>query len=222
VLGGGDGLAVREILRYADVKSVTLVDLDRGMTDLARELPILKDLNRGSLDDPRVRVINDDAMVWIAESRGRPGIPDKFDVAIVDFPDPNNFALGKLYTVRFYRLLKERIADGGAVSIQSTSPLVARKSYWCVVRTIEEAGFAVRPYHAFVPSFGEWGYALATLAEVPVPSRSPENLRYLTSASMPSLFDLAPDMASVDVDVNRLNNQMLVRYYEEEWQRWIR
>ena len=222
VLGGGDGLAVREILRYPEVKSVTLVDLDRGMTDLARELPILKDLNRGSLDDPRVRVINDDAMVWIAESRGRPGIPDKFDVAIVDFPDPNNFALGKLYTVRFYRLLKERIADGGAVSIQSTSPLVARKSYWCVVRTIEEAGFAVRPYHAFVPSFGEWGYALATLAEVPIPSRSPENLRYLTSASMPSLFDLAPDMASVDVDVNRLNNQMLVRYYEEEWQRWAR
>lgn len=220
VLGGGDGLAVREILRWPDVESVTLVDLDRGMTELARDLPILRDLNQGSLHDPRVRVINDDAMVWIAEER--PGIPHEFDVAIVDFPDPNNFALGKLYSVRFYRLLKERIAEGGVVSIQSTSPLVARKSYWCVVRTIEAAGFAVRPYHAFVPSFGEWGYALASHAEVPVPARAPDGLRYVTSASMPSLFDLAPDMGPVPVEVNRLNNQMLVRYYEEEWQRWMR
>jgi spermidine synthase len=220
VLGGGDGLAVREILRWPEVETVTLVDLDRGMTDLARELPLLRTLNEGSLHDPRVRVINDDAMVWIAETR--PGAREKYDVAIVDFPDPNNFALGKLYSVRFYRLLEERLADGAVVSVQSTSPLVARRSYWCVVKTLEDAGFVVRPYHALVPSFGEWGYALASLREVPVPARAPDGLKYLTSASMPALFDLAPDMARVDVEANRLNNQRLVRYYEEEWQRWMR
>lgn len=220
VLGGGDGLAVREILRYADVASVTLVDLDPGMTELARELPFLRDLNGGALSDRRVTVINDDAMVWIAERHE--GVPEKFDVVIVDFPDPNNFALGKLYTTRFYRLLKERLADGAVVSVQSTSPLVARKSYWCVVRTMEAAGYSVRPYHAFVPSFGEWGYALGSLAPVPVPARVPGGLRYLTATSMPSLFDIAPDMGPVDVELNRLNNQMLVRYYEEEWQRWMR
>lgn len=221
VLGGGDGLAVREILRHPDVRSVTLVDLDKGMTDLARQLPLLRDLNRGALDDPRVKVVNDDAMVWIAEHHD--GVPDRFDVAIVDFPDPNNFSLGKLYTVRFYRLLRERIAAGGAVSVQSTSPLVARRSYWCVVRSMEAGGFSVRPYHALVPSFGEWGFALATPSgEVPLPAHVPTGLKYLTDASVASLFDIAPDMSAVPVELNRLNNQMLVRYYEEEWQRWAR
>ena len=216
VLGGGDGLAVREILRHDDVKSVTLVDLDPGMTALARELPALRELNKASLDDPRVRVVNADALVWIGEEKRL------FDAVVVDFPDPNNFALGKLYTTRFYRLLKERLADGAAIAIQSTSPLVARRSFWCVVRTIEAAGFVARPYHAFVPSFGEWGYVLASLGAIEIPHSAPEGLRWLTSASMPSLFDLAPDMGPVPVDVNRLNNQMLVRYYEEEWRRFAR
>lgn len=221
VLGGGDGLAVREILRWPDVASVTLVDLDPGMTELARDLPKLRDLNRGSLSDPRVRVVNEDAMVWASEPR--PGFPARFDAVIVDFPDPNNFALGKLYTVRFYRLLKERLAEGAVVSVQSTSPLVARRSFWCVVRTMEAAGFGARPYHAFVPSFGEWGYVLASAEGVPpVPSDLPAGLRYLTKPQLASLFDLAPDMGPLEVEPNRLNNQMLVRYYEEEWQRWAR
>ncbi len=220
VLGGGDGLAVREILRHPEVKSVTLVDLDHGMTDLARELPLLRALNESSLYDPRVRVINDDAMVWITEDH--PDIPKTFDVVIVDFPDPNNFALGKLYTVRFYRLLRERVADGGVVSVQSTSPLVARRSFWCVVRSIEAAGFVARPYHALVPSFGEWGFVLAAREALPLPAHVPAGLRYLTDGTVASLFDLAPDMSSVPVEVNRLNNQMLVRYYEEEWSRWAR
>jgi spermidine synthase len=220
VLGGGDGLAVREILRHPEVKSVTLVDLDKGMTELARDLPLLRDLNQRSLYDPRVRVVNDDAMVWITEDH--PGVPTKFDVVIVDFPDPNNFALGKLYTVRFYRLLRERVAEGGVVSVQSTSPLVARRSFWCVVRSIEAAGFAARPYHALVPSFGEWGFVLAGREALPLPAHVPPGLRYLTDGTVASLFDIAPDMGPVDVDVNRLNNQMLVRYYEEEWQRWAR
>jgi spermidine synthase len=220
VLGGGDGLAVREILRHPEVESVTLVDLDKGMTELARELPLLRDLNQRSLYDPRVRVVNDDAMVWITEDH--PGVPKTFDVVIVDFPDPNNFALGKLYTVRFYRLLRERVAEGGVVSVQSTSPLVARRSFWCVVRSIEAAGFTARPYHALVPSFGEWGFVLAGKEALPLPAHVPAGLRYLTDGTVASLFDIAPDMGPVDVEVNRLNNQMLVRYYEEEWQRWAR
>ena len=192
------------------------------MTDLARELPLLRDLNGRSLEDPRVRVVNDDAMVWVGEPRE--GFPVRFDVVIVDFPDPNNFALGKLYTVRFYRLLRERLSEGAVVAVQSTSPLVARRSFWCVVRSMEAAGFSVRPYHALVPSFGEWGYALAIsgAGEVPLPAHAPAGLRYLTDSSMASLFDLTPDMSAVPVEVNRLNNQMLVRYYEEEWQRWAR
>jgi spermidine synthase len=217
VLGGGDGLAVREILRYPSVVEVVLVDLDPEMTRLAVSNPLLRDLNRSSLLDPRVRVVNEDAFVWLGES-AQVGL---FDVAIVDFPDPHNFSLGKLYTARFYSLVKARLDPAGVMAVQSTSPLMARRSFWCINRTIAAAGFQVRPYHALVPSFGEWGYALAALRPFEAPSAvSVSGLRYLDGPTLASLFALGPDMARVDTEVNRLNNQALVHYYEEEWQRW--
>jgi spermidine synthase len=218
VLGGGDGLATREILRYPDVESVTLVDLDKAMTDLCRTLPVLRELNEGSLDAPRVHVVNDDAMVWLAESADEPRL---FDVVIVDFPDPNNFALGKLYTTRFYRLLRARMSDDAVAVVQSTSPLAARRSFWCIASTIESAGFVTRPYHAHVPSFGEWGYVLATPRAFGALGAVPAGLRYVSDANLASLFLLSPDMSALPVERNRLNNQVLVRYYEEEWQRWL-
>jgi len=215
VLGGGDGLAVREILRHPSVAEIVLVDLDPEMTRLAVENPLLRDLNRSSLLEPRVRVVNEDALIWL----GREG-SGLFDVAFVDFPDPHNFSLGKLYTTRFYGLLRARLDPEGVVAVQSTSPLMARRSFWCINRTLEAAGFRVRPYHALVPSFGEWGFALAALRPFDVPTVPPPGLRYLDGPTLASLFVLGPDMAPVDAEVNRLNNQALVRYYEEEWRRW--
>jgi spermidine synthase len=138
----------------------------------------------------------------------------------VDFPDPHNFSLGKLYTSRFFSLVRRRLDPRGAMAVQTTSPLMARKSFWCISRTIEAAGFHVRPYHALVPSFGEWGYALAMLGPFDPPTVPPPGLRYLDGPTLASLFVLGPDMAPVDVEVNRLNNQALVRYYEEEWRHW--
>ena len=84
-----------------------------------------------------------------------------FDFAIVDFPDPSNFSLGKLYTTTFYRLLAQHLAPDGVFVVQATSPLFARQSYWCIVTTIEQSGLAAAPYHVYVPSFGEWGFVLA-------------------------------------------------------------
>jgi spermidine synthase len=220
ILGGGDGLAAREVLRYADVESVTLVDLDPSMTGLSRVVPWLHDLNQGSFDDPRMHVVNDDAMVWLAESK-LPAHSGGFDIAVVDFPDPNNFALGKLYTARFYKLLRARLAADGVVVVQSTSPLVARKSFWCIERTLAAAGFATRPYHALVPSFGEWGYVLAAPGPIQPFKPLPKGLRYLTDEILPQLFALSPDMTEVPVEVNHLNNQVLVHYYEDEWRRYL-
>lgn len=214
VLGGGDGLALREILRYPEVGSVTLVDLDPQMTDLARDNVLLRDLNRDSLHSTKLEVVNRDAFVWLAEGETR------FDVVVVDFPDPSSFALGKLYTTSFYHRLARRLAPGGAVSVQSTSPLFARASYWCIHRTMEAAGFLVAPYHALVPSFGEWGFALAKTEPFAPPSAVRADLRYLDDKTLASLFVLPPDMAALPVEVNRLDNQALVRYYEGELARW--
>jgi spermidine synthase len=218
IMGGGDGLALREILKYTSVERVTLVDLDPDMTHLSDHFPPLADLNKRAFADPRVTVINKDAMVWL-ETENAP-----YDVAIVDFPDPNSYAVGKLYTTRFYRMLKKRLTPTASFAVQSTSPLFARSSYWCIVKTIEAAGYAVKPYQMTVPSFGVWGFTLARpLPFEPteiVASRAPAGLRFLNEKTLPGMFNFSEDMTPVAVEINRLDNQSLVRYYESEWRKW--
>jgi spermidine synthase len=211
ILGGGDGLALREVLRYPGVEHVTLVDLDREMTSLFSTHPELRRLNTGSLTDARVQVVNDDAFSWLDASA------NLFDFAIVDFPDPSNFSLGKLYTTTFYRMLMNRLTPDATFVVQATSPLFARQSYWCIVTTIEQTGLSVAPYHVYVPSFGEWGFVLAGRTLPSTPSALPPELRFLTLSGLREMFDFPQDMARVPVEPNRLHTQALVRYYEREW-----
>ncbi|MDM0052736.1 polyamine aminopropyltransferase [Variovorax sp. J22R115] len=211
VLGGGDGMAVREILKYPSVENITLVELDPNMTRLFTEHETLAALNGGSLKSPKVRIVNTDAFHWLQQ----PG--DMFDVIVVDFPDPTNFAIGKLYTNSFYALLDKRLAASGYAVIQTTSPLVARKSFWTVAATVESVGLRPTPYHAHVPSFGEWGYIIASRRPYRQPDALPEGLRFLSAQSVPLLFDFPRDMARVPAEVNRLSNQTLVITYEQEW-----
>jgi spermidine synthase len=214
VLGGGDGLAVREILKHPGVQSVTVVDLDPEMTKLFSTHPSLVALNEGALSSPKVRVVNDDAFVWLDRN------PDVFDFVVVDFPDPNNYGVGKLYTTAFYRLLARHVTRDGLVVVQATSPLFAPKSYWCIERTMSQAGLGTHPYHLYVPSFGEWGFVLASPDGSYSPPQSlPAGLRFLTVAELPRMFEFPADMQRVAVEPNRLNTQVLVRYYEEEWDR---
>ena len=213
ILGGGDGLAAREALRDPRVARVTLVDLDSEMTSLFARNPMLARLNAGALTDARLRVINADAFRWL-ESH-----PDTFDFAVVDFPDPSNYSVGKLYTTTFYALLRRRLNLGGLITVQATSPLYARKSYWTIERTMSAAGFSTVPYHAYVPSFGEWGFVLGTTAPYRRPTTLPAGLRFLDAGSLASLFEFPSDMARVDVEPNRLNTQVLVHAYETEWEK---
>jgi spermidine synthase len=213
VLGGGDGMAVREILKYPGVESITLVELDPAMTTLFTQQPVLAQLNAHSLTSPKVKVINTDAFSWLEST------PEIFDVIVVDFPDPTNFSIGKLYTNAFYALLDKHLAASGYAVIQTTSPLVARKSFWTVVSTIESVGLNATPYHTHVPSFGEWGYVVASRRPYRLPDKLPDGLRFLTPQSLPTLFDFPLDMARVPTEVNRLSNQVLVTTYEAEWGR---
>ncbi|HTV02186.1 MAG TPA: polyamine aminopropyltransferase [Luteitalea sp.] len=211
ILGGGDGLALREVLRYPTVQHVTLVDLDPEMTKLFSSHRELKALNEGALADPRVRVVNADAFIWLDSTDAM------FDFAIVDFPDPSNFSLGKLYTTTFYGMLAKHLTADASFVVQATSPLFARQAYWCIVTTIEQAGLTVAPYHVYVPSFGEWGFVLASRRPVAMPTRLPDGLRFLTLRTIGEIFDFPIDMARVPVEPNRLHTQALVRYYEREW-----
>lgn len=211
VLGGGDGLAVREILKYPEVQQVTLVDLDEGMTQLFRTHPRLTELNAASLNDKRVTVVNADAFTWLDTHA------TQFDFVVIDFPDPSNYHVGKLYTSAFYRLVKQHLAPGAFLVVQSTSPMFARQSYWSIVATLEGAGLRTWPYHVYVPSFGDWGFVIAGEASYAPPRTLPSGLRFLTVASLPSLFDFPADLQRVPAEPNRLNDQVLVRYYEHEF-----
>lgn len=210
VLGGGDGLAVRELLKYPNLQSITLVDLDPEMTKLFTEHPMLVKINQGSFRNPRVQVINDDAFPWLDRTH------DMFDFVVVDFPDPTSFSLGKLYTTAFYRLLKQHVSASGLIVVQSTSPMFSRQSYWCVNETLKQAGFHTWPYHVYVPSFGEWGFTLAG-ESWHAPTSLPSGLRFLTVSILPDMFQFPGDMQPVPAEANRLNDQALVRYYEREW-----
>jgi spermidine synthase len=211
ILGGGDGLAAREVLKYPNVQTLTLVDLDPEMTQLFATHSYLKQLNGGSLTDRRMKVINADAFVWLEQSK------EMFDAVIIDFPDPTNFSLGKLYTTAFYRLLGHHLSESGQIVVQSTSPLFARQSYWCIVETLKAAKYQTKPYHVYVPSFGEWGFIIAGKQAWQAPTALPQGLRFLTLTNLSTLFDFPGDMQAMPAEVNRLNDQALVRYYEEDW-----
>ncbi len=211
VLGGGDGMAVREILKYPSVERVTLVELDPHMTRLFSTEPLLRGLNHDSLRSPKVRIVNADAFSWLEQH------DEMFDAIVVDFPDPTNFSIGKLYTKTFYELVDTHLAASGYAVIQTTSPLIARRSFWTVATTLEAAGLTTAPYHAHVPSFGEWGFIIASRRPFNLPKTLPAGLRFLDVAGLPALFQFPLDMARVPTDVNRLSNQVLVQTFDEEW-----
>ncbi|WP_325313093.1 polyamine aminopropyltransferase [Kingella oralis] len=212
ILGGGDGLAAREVLKYPKVGQVTLVDLDPDMTRTFQTAAKLVALNQNALNHPKLRIINDDAAQWLQHTAAQ------FDVIIIDLPDPSNFALGKLYSVPMYRLVARHLAAGGKMVVQSTSPYFAPHAYWSVVATLEAAGLKTAPYHVYVPSFGEWGYVLAGAeADFRLPIRVDVPTRFLNAAEMAQMFRFPADMARREVEPNYLNNQKLVAYFEQDW-----
>lgn len=218
VLGGGDGLAIREILKYSTIKKIDLVDLDPEMTRLFTHHTMLSPLNHDAFKNPKVHIINDDAFIWLKKN------DSKYDCIIVDFPDPSGFAVGKLYTNSFYRELQKKMTEASLFVVQSTSPLVAPKSYWCVNNTIQSVGFHTIPYHNYVPSFGEWGYIIGTLNENHLATDIQFDIptKFINKDIFSTMLAFSPDMEVQEKpEINKLNNQILVRYFEEEWSKYI-
>lgn len=213
ILGGGDGLALREVLRYPGVRQVTLVDLDPGMTELFSTSAALRLLNGDALHSQRLHIVHADAFVWMRSNQ------ERFDAIIADFPDPGNFSVGKLYTETFYRELARALQRSGIAVVQSTSPFFARRAFWCVERTLSAAGLRTYPYHVMVPSFGEWGYIMASHDSLPPVAALPAGLRFADKATLAQAFEFPPDMSRVETESNRLDNQILVHYFDEEWSR---
>jgi spermidine synthase len=209
VLGGGDGLAARELLRQPGVDRIVQVELDPAVIELARTT--MREANGGSLDNPRVHVVIGDAMTWL---RGYGG--DAFDAVIVDLPDPDTPVLGRLYSTEFYALAARALAPGGRMVVQAGSPFSTRTAFWRTVSTIQAAGYAVTPYHVHVPTFGDWGFVLAArgaasdAAPVPrMPADAPP-LRFLNQRVLDAATVFAGDIGARPLEPSTLDNPRVV------------
>jgi spermidine synthase len=217
VLGGGDGLALREVLRTPGVEEVTLVDLDPAVVDLSRDLPAIRELHGGVWQDPRVTYAPADAFTWVREQLDAGGA-GTWDAVIADFPDPDSAALAKLYTLELYRMLRGLLASDGRLVVQAGSPFFAPLAFWSIERTLAAAGLATVPYHTDVPSFGDWGFVLAgrrqprlELAEDAPP------MRYATPEVLAAASVFPPDRERREVDVSTLLDPAIVDYARQGW-----
>jgi spermidine synthase len=236
LLGAGDGLAVREVLKYPEVGHVDVIDLDPVITQLASENPIFTSINNYALVNPKVRVINDDAYNFIQHT-------DRvYNLVVVDLTDPNSPSVGKLYTKEFYELLKKVVSKDGVVVTQSSSPFFAPKAFWCINRTLESVFHDIVPFNSYMPTFGIWGFNMGFASPMPYLQQEAGGIdpvqlqlrltdfledkkillqnRCVTAETVPGFFVFDADMINKNVEVNKLDNQVLVEYYEQSWLRW--
>ena len=221
ILGGGDGLAVREVLKYSQVKAVTLVDLDPEMTTLAATHPVFLQLNDHALGDSRVSVVNADAFSFLQDTS------HLFDTIIIDLPDPNSVELARLYSLNFYRLCKKHLKRGGTLVTQATSPFFSRQAFVCIQKTMAEAGFSVLPYHNHVPTLGEWGFVLGVDAGLLDATALKETVQGLSFQGVETRFLNQDAMIAMvhfgkgvfrdegEIEVNRESQPVLQSYYRQ-------
>lgn len=260
ILGGGDGLALREVLKYPGVKDVTLCDIDPLMTELASDNVHFLELNRGSLNDARVKVLENNALreggkttLFVQDRKSiRPRfdssaevsvvhmdaavfleqIEGMYDIIIIDFPDPNNIELSKLYATSFYRNLSKKLKVTGIMVQQSTSVVYSKEAFLCIGRTINASGLAAIPYHDNIPSFGEWGFWIGGRA----PFHSEESLKegvsriealeietdYLTPELIQGSFHFPGKwLESENGKINTIMNNEVYLLYEAAWKRFL-
>ncbi|THV34609.1 polyamine aminopropyltransferase [Glycomyces buryatensis] len=217
VLGGGDGLAAREILRYPDVESVTLVDLDSAVTDLAKDFPDLVDLNGDAFRDPRMNVINDDAFNWMREHQ------ESYDVIVVDMPDPDATETAKLYSLEFYEIVTSHLNESGRMAVQGGSPYFAPKTYWTIASTLRAAGYEPAPYQVSVPSFGDWGFHLVQASGTEPELSLDESVgpfKSLTPELLEAAQVFAPDRAEMDMPPSTLMEPIILDQVQSEWRNY--
>lgn len=215
LLGAGDGLALREVLKWDSVERVTLIELDPKVVEWAKTYPALVQANQDAYNDSRVEVRYGDAFQLIAK------IESQYDVIIADFPDPDRNVLAKLYSLGFYRQLQAHLSPNGVFVTQGSSPFFAPKAFSCIATTLKATNFNVYPYTVNIPSFGPWGFVLATKTPFH-PENShfpPVETRFLSPALFSGLFILPKDMTLQAVEVNTLAHPVIVKY--ERDRRWV-
>ncbi|WP_075591106.1 polyamine aminopropyltransferase [Labilibacter marinus] len=218
VLGGGDGCAVREILKYPATDKITLVDLDPAMTNLGKEHPLLTEINQGAMHHEKVEVLNKDGFTFLSENKYF------YDVIIIDLPDPRTIELNRLYSEEFYRIAYKHLRPGGIIITQAGSPYFATKAFKCIVKTMESAGFKTIPLHNHIISLGEWGWSFGVKSSSDVDLKnSLQKLKFehietewINNEAMQLITSFGKDIypgQNDSVAVNKIHEPVLYKYY---------
>ncbi|MEP5339190.1 MAG: polyamine aminopropyltransferase [Algibacter sp.] len=220
ILGGGDGCAVREILKYSSVEKIDMVDLDPKMTDLGVGHPVLLDINQGSMSSKKLQIFNKDAYIHLEQNT-----TEFYDIIIADLPDPRNIELGRLYSHEFYSICNRKLRPNGFLITQAGSPYFATKAFNCIDKTIQSAGFTTVKLHNQVISMGEWGWILGTKnkainAEVlkdKVQNIEFKNVqtKWINKEAMQLITSFGKDFFRLNdsIEVNKVHNPVLYQYY---------
>jgi len=216
VLGGGDGLAAREILKYKDVKNITIVDLDNEITDIAVKNRFLRELNKESFTNKKVKIINEDAFKFLETAN------NFYDIIIIDLPDPNNSSLARLYSREFYKIVRQKMSRTGVIVTQATSPFFSTEAFWCIDETLKTAGFKYTyPYHTYVPSFGDWGFIMASNIKYDISKPKLEvKTKYLDKEVFSKSFVIEKDLYRNNIIPSKMDKPKILDYYLNGWRYW--
>ena len=216
VMGGGDGCAVKEVLKYHEVKSITVIDLDSTMINLSKNHPALLSMNEGSFDNKKVTVHYQDAFLFDQHT------DKKYDLIIVDLPDPRAIDINKLYTVQFYKKLYNLLTPSGVLITQAGSPYFATRAFYCIEKTFQAAGFKPLPLHNQVLTMGEWGWIIGSkklskdqmINKLKKANLSHLDLRWMTNESLSLVSSFGKPLRDTSgIEINTLSHPVLPSYY---------
>ncbi|MDF3819769.1 polyamine aminopropyltransferase [Leptospira sp. 96542] len=214
IIGGGDGLAVRELLKETQIKNITLVDIDEKITHLAKNFPLLKKLNRNSLSDKKVNIIHTDGYRFLLNSKV------KYDLIILDFPDPRTETIARLYSHEFYLLCRKRLDPEGLLITQASSPYYAREIFWCINDTLKAVFKNTIPYRIYIPSFGEWGFIIANRNSFDNINLNLDS-KYLNPTILKNSIYFDTDTNQIEKSViSTLENPVVWRLYKKKVKYW--
>jgi len=247
ILGGGDGLALRELEKYKDINEITLVDLDPGMIKFSSTNKYMKKINKNSFKNSKITILNNKGITSntikdIYANSKRKGIKDyittinvinidadkflhflknkKYDIIIIDFPDPSSIELAKLYTKEFFLKIKKVMNKNTIGIIQSTSPYHAKESFLCILRTIRSTMLNAKPIHLNIPSFGDWGWIIFSKKDFKDLNKEIKKIHFniKTDYLTPDIFKKSfifgkKELITKDKRINTLMNPILLQIY---------
>lgn len=216
ILGGGENLASREVLKHNYIKSIDVVDIDAAMFDLAKKNKFLLDINQKASLDPKVNLVTDDAFTFLSNNI------KEYDVIIADLPDPSVDAIAKLYSKQFFGLVKRSMKEDGIFVTQSGEVYYSNTAFSCIKNTVSEIFPYAKTYQVYVPSFGFWGYTIAKNSDFDISyhRKVPGDLKFLTENVFKNAFEMPKDISIVQTKINTIDHPVVLDYFLDDWYKW--